>query len=258
LTYFRLSPARFVLGTSLLFFLLLGLSGTSGAAEKVKVLLTNSGQLDTTLRPERPLPDGPMSLRAFLTRLSGESGTDIEIVQGVPLVRAIRTAETAELPTCVPFIIRNRERGQFLKYSEPLIATERIIVVYRKDNAAVAAVTSFNGLLGTPSLSLAWRHGASFGADLDMRFHRFRPEMVGMSSAQTKPCALVAGKRASYCLTSKNALNEMLRRGVIPAETMSYKELPDAPLIEPDRLGCNGATPDAFLEAANRLLHGAE
>jgi hypothetical protein len=220
-------------------------------AAPLQILVVRAGQLEEPVRLPGAAADG-MVLRDVLARAAGEAGLTLEIVDLVPFQRALKTLESAV--ACVPTLVRLPERERYIRFSAPVIAPERLVVVHRKGDPSFARYRSFDELLADRGQVLAWRSRMSYGADLQRRFDTFKPVIEDVSSPSIRLYDIVAGGRASYALGPAGRWRELVRQVSGNRGELAVLDLPDMPTVEAQHVGCSLATPPALIEALDRLL----
>ena len=224
----------------------------SSAAEVVQILLTQPRQLTVPLHP-RPSSDGSLTLGKLIGLLQ-QSGQKVEIVDQVPFVRALKTAETSSTAVCIPLLLHTPEREGYLVYTDPILQAEPLVVLHRRDDASFSGYQTFDEVLKDSRQILGWRQGTTLGADLEQRMAVYQPALAVLSTPATKVCDMVTGGRASYCLMSDRALIEAPESVAKQPELLQALRLDGAPLIEPEAIGCNRATPAEFIGQVNGIL----
>ena len=226
--------------------------GSAAASEAVQILLTRPGQLAVPLHA-RSGSDSVLTLGG-LVELLQQAGQDVKIIEQVPFVRALMTARTSTTPVCIPLLLRNPEREEYLAYSSPIRQEEPLIVLHHRDDTSFGGYRSFDELMKDSRQILGWRQGTTLGSDMERRLASYQPPLAIVSTPGTRVCDMVVGGRASYCLVTDRMLSEVPENVTKQPELLRALRLDGAPRLEAEAIGCNRATPADFIAQINRLL----
>jgi len=149
--------------------------------------------------------------------------------QEVPSNRQIADVQANRLPVAALGWFRNPEREAYAKFSAPIYRDNPYVVVYRRNNAAMAGMRTLDELFKNENLDLVVKSGYSYGAWIDKKIIEQSPSRIVISSESTGMIKMINAGRGDYMFMAPEETSVLIAAAGLDESLFSTTVLPDIP-----------------------------
>jgi polar amino acid transport system substrate-binding protein len=171
-----------------------------------------------------------------------------------PVVRQVAMISRNAEPACALGLYRTLEREKLGRYSQlPVYASPPQSLMIRKDGR-LKDIHRFAAAVQSPAVTLALRHGYSYGAETDKALAEGSAKIIRSSDHSMARARLVLLGMADATLFTEEEGEALIKALGEGGAVLELRRLPDAPPGEGRYFFCNKALPDRQMRALDDAM----
>lgn len=184
------------------------------------------------------------------------AGLTVEL-RDAPVARQLAMIARNAEPACALGLYRTAERERLGKYSRlPVYSSPPQSLLIRRDGK-LKDVHRFAATLQSPSVTLALRHGYSYGAATDKALAESRARIIRSSDHSLARARLVLLGVADATLFTEDEGEALIKQLGEAGALLELRRMPDAPPGEGRYFFCSRSVPDRQLGAIDEAMGAA-
>lgn len=150
-------------------------------------------------------------------------------VREVPSNRQIADVQANRQPLAALGWFKNPERETYARFSVPLYRDNPFVVIYRRDNAAMADKKNLDELFADRNLDLVVKNGYSYGAYVDAKIRDLDPSRIVISSESIGMIKMINAGRGDYLFMAPEETAVLIAAAGLDPAVFSTGFLSDVP-----------------------------